>query len=123
MKPSPIVVNDVAQLLSLVKGYHDRTMFRGQLRDWPLLPAIARVNIDVRWFGDWRNLHEHILERFKRYGRPHFSEKPGSEIEWLIHAQHYGLPTRLLDWTRNPLKGLFSPWMSRRRTNTTVLFG
>lgn len=82
-------------------------MFRGQLKDWPLIPTIARLHKYVRGFDNWQVFHRHVLERFRRYGRPHLDELHRTEIEWLVHAQHHGLPTRLLDWTTNPLKALF----------------
>jgi len=100
-------IGNVVQLLTEVGDYNDRSMFRGQVKRWTLLPTISRLPKSVAAFENWEVFHAHTLEQFKRYGRPHFSQKPASDIEWLVHAQHYGLPTRLLDWTTNPLKALF----------------
>jgi hypothetical protein len=37
-------------------------MFRGQTRDWPLLPSIGRYPISELGFDSWRVFHEHIIE-------------------------------------------------------------
>lgn len=86
-------------------------MYRGQAKaEWKLLPSIARINAETlreQYVGGWRRVEDDLLDRFMKHAVRYIHREPKNKIEWMIHAQHHGVPTRLLDWSTNPLKALF----------------
>ena len=84
-----------------------RTMiFRGVSdKDHELVTGIGRLSFADE--SDRPKYEREVLREFKRRSLPHLKVVPRSDLEWLQLAQHYGIPTRLLDWTHNPLVALY----------------
>lgn len=103
---------DLVRFLGECGALASGLMFRGQANaDWKLVPALYRRPVDLG--GDqskevlYVTAERWMLDTF--FDRallllPNFER--GEIIDRII-AQHYGVPTQLLDWTLDPFIGLY----------------
>ena len=59
-------------------------------------------------------LEKLLVERFRQRSIPFHARSTSDTWEWLFLMQHYGVPTRLLDWSESPLMALFFAATSAR---------
>lgn len=96
-------INSFIEFHNIIAGeYYQKSIYRGISRlEHKLIPKIGRETGHI--YADIYEYESEIMKQFKRHSIPFLSKLPANEWEWLATAQHYGLPTRLLDWTKNPM--------------------
>ena len=96
--------------------------FRGTgNKDYKLLPSLYRhpkIKDPIALIAQ----EQEILNRFKQRSYPYLTRTPADEWDFFFIMQHFGVPTRLLDWSENPFVALYFALTSAARDSISKAY-
>lgn len=105
-----IAVNSISDLIEQLNNLPNNFFYRGHANaNWALESSLERV-IGRNWSNEKAKRFEDLsLLQFKPkfHLYDHENVIPDSKLAWLSIMQHYGVPTRLLDFTESPYVALY----------------
>ncbi|MBK1830668.1 FRG domain-containing protein [Verrucomicrobiaceae bacterium R5-34] len=107
-----VIIESPDQLIETINQFPNGFVFRGQSNStWPLTSSLERI-LEPVWNEenfDFKQYEDFTLKRFMGKFHLYSSDplNPASKLETLALMQHYGAPTRLVDFTESPYLALY----------------
>lgn len=103
-------INSTEELIETLNSLPNHFLYRGHANaEWALQSSLERI-IGAKWSSEEaKKFEEFSLLQFKPkfHLYDHENVMPESKLAWLSIMQHYGVPTRLLDFTESPYVALY----------------
>ena len=95
-------LNQLMDFVSSRASFKTPLWFRGARNAaYDLVPSLYRHTTVVE-AEKLKELEADLMARFRHRAPPFVEQLPSEAFQLLFLMQHYGVPTRLLDWTENP---------------------
>lgn len=104
------------EFIGLIESIQDKTdstlWYRGCGKSsYKLIPSLFRHK-KKRKINELVELEYQLMTRFRQRSIPFHDKSLDNDFDSLFFMQHYGVPTRLLDWTENPFIAFYFAVMS-----------